>query len=411
MDSATWTERQRDFAVEYFRSLHGSAAPLPENQVLQTVFRALSRQEELGTEHRDRWGNWEWPFCESSTPDKIYRPWVDELAGEHLPAETRNGGSHRWPKGKAFAVCLTHDVDQVAPVKPLSRGRRLRDLLGRPNELVRRIKAPLKSAVSLLRGPRGYERPADFDLGKWLEMEDRFGFRSSFFFFPEEVSARHEWDCTYRYEDVVCFQGKPLTVAGMMKVLDASGWDVGLHGSIKSATTPGVLQDEKQQIEKVLGHPIIGVRQHYLQYCARRTPLLQAAAGLLVDSTQGYNRSIGFRAGTAFPYRCWDHERQMPLSLLEIPQHVMDGGLFTPNALEYNEEMAVKHCISLMDRVEKVGGCLTLNWHPDCLDRPLWVRVYQRVLAEAHRRGACGTSAAQIYRWWIETRMPGQSPA
>ena len=35
-------------------------------------------------------------------------------------------------------------------------------------------------------------------------------------------------------------------------------------------------------------------------------PQLQEAAGLRADSSLGYNRTVGFRAGTSLPFRQFD---------------------------------------------------------------------------------------------------------
>ena len=183
----------------------------------------------------------------------------------------------------------------------------------------------------------------------------------------------------------------------------------GLHGSFHSATAPGLLAEERAQIEEAIARPVISIRQHWLHYDARLTPSLQAAAGLKADSTQGFNRAIGFRAGSAFPYWSWDHVAGQPSAVLEIPLHIMDGGLFSVGALEYDEELAVAHSLQLMAAVERVGGVLTLNWHAHGISNPVWWRVYERLLSEAAARHAWGCSAGQLYQWWTERESRIQS--
>ena len=226
------------------------------------------------------------------------------------------------------------------------------------------------------------------------------GFHSSFFFFPERVSAPHVYDCLYGFNDRMVWRGGRARVREVMREIAAMGWDVGLHGSYHSALREGLLRDQARQIEAAVGRPVLSTRQHWLHYDARVTPRLQADAGLLADSTQGFNRNVGFRAGTAFPYRCWDFERETPLPVLEIPQHVMDGALFTANALEYDAELAIRHCLQLMDEVAAVGGCLTLSWHPNTMVDARYWTVYETLLAEAAGRRAWGCSVAELHAWW-----------
>ena len=234
----------------------------------------------------------------------------------------------------------------------------------------------------------------------WLKLEDRHGFRSTFFFFPSRLGRPHYYDCRYRMGDVIRYDNRKMSVADMMCLFSESGWEVGVHGSYHSAVEKGLLADEREQIEQVIGRPVISTRQHYLHYECSRTPRLQAEAGLKVDSTHGFNRSIGFRAGTSFPYWCWDHDAGQALPLLEIPQHIMDGGLFATNSLEYSEDAAIRHCVELMDEVQSVNGCLTLSWHPNFLNDQTWWNVYKTLLEEAARRNAWGCSAGQLYEWW-----------
>ena len=70
---------------------------------------------------------------------------------------------------------------------------------------------------------------------------------------------------------------------------------------------------------------------------------------------------------------------------------IMDTALFTC-CLDYTEEQGVAHSIEIMDRVQAVGGCLTLNWHPNYIHEPRMWNSYRTLLAEAARRNPwCGT--------------------
>jgi peptidoglycan/xylan/chitin deacetylase (PgdA/CDA1 family) len=374
------------------------------------IFRELSRTTEVETPARDAWGNWEFSFGESNLSGQLYRPWLDRpLAAlrERLTAEHPDRlPEPLWPDGRPFAVCLTHDMDFVTLQPSFARSRRTiarntRSLLrpgGRATaEATLRgiaVAAYQIASLKVLR-PRS-ERTYD----EWLKLEDRYGFKSTFFCFPETVSAPHVYDCLYAYDDPVVFDGRRMKVRDMMREMVRSGWDIGLHGSYHSALRGGLLAEQRRVVEDAIGRPVIATRQHWLHYDARVTPRLQSDAGLLADSTQGFNRNVGFRAGTSFPYACWDLERGAELPVLEVPQHVMDGALFTANALEYDVELAVRHCVRLLDEVQAVGGCLTLSWHPDGIQVPKCWTVYETVLAEASRRGAWGCSVGDLYRWW-----------
>ncbi len=125
-----------------------------------------------------------------------------------------------------------------------------------------------------------------------------------------------------------------------------------------------------------------------------RTPLVHASNGILVDSTMGFNRSIGFRAGSCMPYKIGSNQG---LSLLEVPMLIMDGALFTTNAMELNEELAIYKSLQIMDYCEKIGGVLTINFHPNYIVFEKWWNVFKAIVNEAKNRNAYNASLQDIY--------------
>lgn len=305
----------------------------------------------------------------------------------------------RWPEGRRFALCLTHDVDFVSSK---SQGRKLvrrlrRTLLADGPRLVPLVAAG-GSLVRLATDVGRQDRIGDY--AEWIRMESELGFRSTFYFFPSRVSALHAYDCDYHFRDPAIFDGRRMRIADVARTIAEAGWEIGLHGSYLSAKRLPLLIEQRQDIEEVVQRPVTSIRQHYLQYDISITPIVQAAAGLLCDSTQGFNSSIGFRSGTSFPYWCWDFDRAEQLPLLEIPLSVMDIALFSSAGLGLTERSAIEHCLEIMNVVERVGGCMTLNWHPNYLMNSKYRNVYITLLQEAHHRNAWGCSAAELYDWW-----------
>ncbi len=419
------TPEARDFARTHIANVVGlPAGRIPADARLEEqVFIELSRSPESTTKARDQWGNWEFSFGDANRRGELYVPWLDrplvELRAKLLAEHPDWRPEPAWPEGRKFALCLTHDVDFVTKNPTFGRSatiaaRGVAAMLASTRdraEMAVASRAVLVSAFQLatLRALRPKpERTYD----EWLEVESRHGFRSTFFYFPERVHPRHVYDCHYGYDDPVRFDGRRLRVREMLAAMQNAGWEIGLHGSYHSALQPGLLVAQKRELEGIAERAVVSTRQHWLHYDVRVTPGLQHEAGLLADSTQGFNRNVGFRAGTAFPYSCWDHSRGRALSLLEVPQHVMDGALFTTNALEYDEELALRLCVHLLDEVESVGGCLTLSWHPNVIDDPTCWAVYEALLAEAAHRGAWGCSVGQLRDWWsARTQRLADAPA
>jgi peptidoglycan/xylan/chitin deacetylase (PgdA/CDA1 family) len=397
-----------DHSYRFILQILGARVPIEKipQSLLEKTFYEIARVEETENPARDMWGNWDWQYTDAQRKGQIYIPTIDR---DILKLKEITGEIHYappWPNGKRFALCLTHDVDFVSRIalSPKAARQTLRGM-------VKSKSTPFKKAVNLVRlGGQlslqhfllsGKDDPY-WQYEKWLELEDRFGFHSTFYFFPSPLSRAHEWDCSYQLSDTVKYHTKKVTVSEMIREIKKSGWEIGLHGSYYSALDQDLLTSQKKTIEEAAEESIISTRQHFLHYDVRITPKLQANAGFKTDSTQGFNRSIGFRSATSFPYYCWDFDQENTGPMLEIPQHIMDGGLFTENALEYNSDLAIKHSIQLMDEVESVGGCLTLSWHPHNITNGMWWNVYKTLLEEASRRNAWGCSAGELHTWWKE---------
>ncbi len=185
-----------------------------------------------------------------------------------------------------------------------------------------------------------------------------------------------------------------------MRTLRAEGFDVGLHGSYESARTAGVLARERATLEAATQAPVETTRQHFLHWDIRWTPQLQEQAGLRADSSLGFNRTVGFRAGTSLPFRQFDVAAARALDVIEVPLAVQDAALLGPIATRPGTEGTHDVVEQLLGEVAGVGGLLTCVFHPDKLVRPEWHSLYEWVLDRAVDSGAWVTSAAGIDAWW-----------
>jgi len=403
------SNQQRSYALDFIRRT--LAIPdIPSNtpeELIELVYRELSRQEEKESAARDEWSRWDWPYSAASRNGTLYRPHVDEAILQwgacegYLSPESRKSC---WPDGKPFALCLTHDVDFVSrnSTSPSFVWEMIRRLLHAPHgqELV--IASRLfRHALKLIASPLMWQLGADpyhcFDV--CIDLEAKRGFTSTFFFFAGHLPTPHALDCGYSHSDRLIFYGSKVTVRQMMREILRRGWDIGLHGSYWAAIDSSALMQEKRQLEESAGKAINSIRHHYLHYDAQVTPAIHQRAGFAADSTQGFNRNIGFRAGTSFPYLCWNEQTHQATDVLEIPMLIMDTSLFSPGALGCDLDLAKSYIRLIMDRVETVGGCLTVNWHPCWLSNALYADSYKFLLDEAKRRNAWGSGINDLLRW------------
>jgi hypothetical protein len=361
--------------------------------------RRLLRDEERERPARDGWGNWEFGLCEAFADGTLWEPAVDRW----LAAQEQ--GEPRWPGGAPFAVCLTHDVDIVAAGYSTRQALRLvraraTAAPGEHDAVGRAVRAA--GAATALLWQRGGRAP---DAGPVLEactaIERESGVRGSYFVPVHAGRATNPYDvCVYALEDRCTWHGRETTVAAVLRELVAEGFDVGLHGSYASATDGALLRAERERLADALRTEVTTTRQHWLHWEIAGTPARQEAAGLRADSTLGFNRNVGFRAGTSLPFRWWDEDAGRALDLIQLPLVVQEAALTAANALELDRAGAIGVWERLLGAVAETGGVATLLVHPHALADPTVDALYRQAVAEAVRAGAWVATLAQIDEHW-----------
>ncbi len=383
----------------------GADVELPE--LPAPLARRLLRTEEREVAHRDQWGNWEFGACEAFRDGTLWIPAVDRWLRDQEPALTGIAREPRWPGGAPFAVCLTHDVDALAAgLSPRQALRLIRARAtatpGTPgaDALGRAVRAA--GAATALAWQRGGRAP---DAGPVLEacvaVERAHGVRGSYFVPVHAGRATNPYDvCTYALDDRCTWAGRERTVAEVLRELAQEGFDIGLHGSYASATDGALLREERERLATALGREVHTSRQHWLHWEIDRTPAFQEAAGLRADSTLGFNRNVGFRAGTSLPLWWFDAAAGRRLDLLQVPLIVQEAALTTANALELGREAALDVWARMVSAVREVGGVATLLVHPHALADPTVDALYRRAVAEAVDAGAWIADVATIDAHW-----------
>jgi peptidoglycan/xylan/chitin deacetylase (PgdA/CDA1 family) len=184
------------------------------------------------------------------------------------------------------------------------------------------------------------------------------------------------------------------SLSSKLQALHAAGCEIGLHG-IDAWNSASHASAEAEEIRRITGERETGVRMHWLYY-SHESPAHLEEAGIVYDSTVGYNQTVGFRAGTAQVYRPLETRQ-----LLEIPLHVMDTALFYPGYLNLSPDGAWKRVKTIIRSAVELGGCVTVNWH----DRSIaperqWGQFYRRFIEEMRIQGARFCTAAQTAAWF-----------
>lgn len=375
----------------------------------ERLARLFLRSEEWEKRARDQWGNFEYGLADNFHRGTLWAPEVDEWVAtveESLPPHQERLPT--WPGDHPFALCLSHDVDAISREYSQLQLHRLK----RAQVITRKQRSDadeaflrsFDSVATQLARLRAKESPSSTaeSMERSIAIEDEFGIKGSYFFpvWPPRVDS--PYDCCYEADDRYSYRGRAMTARDIMLELAAQGHDVGLHGGYHTALDLENFLHEKHLLEDETGLTVTTTRQHWLHWDARITPELHARAAIAADSTMGYNRNVGFRAGTSKPYFFFDVGRDKALDLVQVPMVIMDGSIFSVVALELDLAHAKRLAKQIMNRIIETKGCVSLLFHPENLANPDTFALYRWCVAYCMERGAWGASVKQIETWWRE---------
>jgi hypothetical protein len=246
-------------------------------------------------------------------------------------------------------VLSTHDVDYF----PMGRFHAVYRLVRNAVIsclLIRRPTLGLRQAGYAARMILGSDSDPLDQLVRLVEEELRQGISSSYYFL---VRNAHRLDAGYTLADA--------GVLEIMRWLETRGMEIGLHGSFTSLEEPGALEEE-QQILQAEGVRVVGGRQHWLRYTLDRLLPAVESAGLQYDTSIGWSKHIGFRAGACFAFPPYDFAKEAAATFLEFPLVIMDQALESPAGRKAPLLHEVTQMIATSRRMG--WGGISLLWHP-----------------------------------------------
>ncbi len=137
--------------------------------------------------------------------------------------------------------------------------------------------------------------------------------------------------------------------------------EIGLHPSYTSYQKQDALQSEKDTLALLADKDIIKSRQHYLRFSLPLTYQHLIAVGIKEDYSMGYADTLGFRAGTCFPFYFYDLEREESTDLLVHPFQAMDVTL--RDYLSLVPDQACSKISSLKQTIQSFEGQFCFIWH------------------------------------------------
>jgi len=328
--------------------------------IIAATFFMLTRWEETVVLDRDEHERFPSTASVAYKQGFLDRPLVDEYA--LILREWLKVLCPVWePQSRKFSVKLSHDIDDIRHFSyPYRIGRALVVTLRK----CRTLPQCVQHFSSLLRAPDPLA-----SIYQLAELSEAYGLRSAFNF---QAARSTVYDRGYALTS-------PL-IQECIKVLRESGHEIGFHPGYHTFADSARFAQEKTRLERSLGHPVAGGRQHFLRFDVPDTWRIWEEAGLEYDSTLGFADYEGFRCGTCHPFNPFDLQQNRVMDLLELPLLVMDGSLYQYRSLTPEQGQAI--ILKLAQRCYQVGGTFTLLWHNTSLEgewQP-WFAMYQSVL-------------------------------
>jgi len=292
-----------------------------------------------------------------------------------------NGLKVNYPDNKKFAVCLTHDIDDVNfPIVSISK-KVIKTLS--QHQLGKSMAEAMSSFINLLLSTVDKKRNPARNLTRIMDLENKYGAKSSFYFLLSDETTR--------------FGGcKIERLKKDLKTIVDAGWEVGLHGGFKAYIDLDEMKKTKKRLENVIGKEVIGYRNHYLLFKVPTTWELLKEAGFKYDTTFGYADCVGFRNGMCHPFQPFNLKTNRYIDIWEIPLNIMDTTFDT--YMKFDKQTSWEITKRLIDTVERYKGVITILWHNIYMFGEMG-EFYEKILRYCHEKNAWMTSAGEIYEY------------
>lgn len=120
--------------------------------------------------------------------------------------------------------------------------------------------------------------------------------------------------------------------------------------------------------------------------------------GATSDASLGFAEQPGFRAGTAHPFRAWDHDAGAPLELVVIPLALMDATFDERYIGIRDRAERRRRCVEVLDAISRYRGSASLLVHNDRLCNGAddgWTSLYRYLLRRVRSSGGRACTAAE----------------
>lgn len=312
--------------------------------IIESIFFYISRYEEYHcTDNlKDQWGMMHEQHHFAVRKGLYHTPIVDVMVVAFFNAL----GIEVEDRPTLYA--MTHDIDVLAKFKNTSR----------------KLRSTLRS--SLDHGLQGLTKASKYiakvNSGEIKDPYDTFdylftpqAFDRKFCFVMAGGETKHD-----NYYDIQSEEAR-----AMIQLAKARGYEIGLHPSYNAGYKANLFTSEKAALENQVSNNIQYSRQHFLRYDFPRTSDIIENNEIQMESTLGYQRLIGYRCGTGFPYSLYHFEKRKPYTHKELPMVIMDGGLLDEADQDLNKAKKMLHDFLFKNQYNTY---VTFNFHNTIFD-------------------------------------------
>ena len=288
---------------------------------------------------------------------------------------------------------LSHDIDQV-------HDREMWRILADINHLRRMMlyKESGNARLAIRRIRRAMFKPKNAmrDFETILDIEARFGFRSTFFLLNDRYWARN--GARFRLTDP--------PIGRIVRMIVSAGCEIGLHGGVCQLNNTDAYRRSRAEVENLAGEPVIGIRNHMLRFTGIETWRAQAEAGFEYDSTCNQRILEGLGIASNHPFLALSEDDQNVKELVELPLTLMDVTLF--RSTRWKEAELIETAWRSIEPVINAGGLVTLLWHNNYFNEDeykLWQVTYVELLRRLAVLNPWCAPGREIARTWHRMNM------
>jgi len=360
-----------------------------EADLFSSVFHLANRSEETRPVERDEHGRFRAAATFMGRRGALEKPaaeiWAGALAREVSRLYPSLEPRPRWG-GAPFAVCVTHDVETLAPINRLGYAK------GRLLAAARFVKKG-RAADAALSVFSGLSRTVTARAPSWSFEDLRAGERpaaGTYFFFGTRTS---------HHDGVYDVAREP--VRSKLADLIGEGCEIGVHLGYESCGDAASMCKQKTRLEQAAGTPVKGARHHYLRLDLPACWKAHEEAGLEYEASLGFAEAPGFRGASALPYRPFDTGAGRALGFHALPLAAMDGTFLRYMGLDAQE--TVRRVLALAETVRSAGGVFQLLWHntlADRFDKPAESRAYRAICRGLRKLNGAWMTAGECVSAW-----------